>query len=137
MLRFSRNFASSSIKSNFAKAQLVGRVGNFEFKESVNGVPYATYSLAVSKGPKDQQTTNWFKLSVFDKNQLERLEKTLRVGNLLYVEANLQNQKFEDPETQKTSIRTNFVQRNFEVISWGKKQEGGEGEVEVEVEESN
>ena len=122
MLRsFARSFSSTVVKRDFARTQLLGTVGNFEFRESENGTKYVTYSLAVNRYNKEtqEQVTNWYRITAF--NQLERLEKSLRVGNVLHVDANLAVRKSEDPETHKVRSELQLIQKNFDVARFGKK----------------
>lgn len=120
---FTRSFSSTVIRRDFARAQLLGTVGSFDFRESNSGSKYVTYSLAVDRYNKEtqEQVTSWYRIVAF--NQLERLEKVLRVGNVMHVDASLKVNKREDPETHKVHTEVQLIQQNFNVTHFGKKPE--------------
>lgn len=120
---FTRSFSSTVVKRDFARVQLLGTVGNFAFREATSGAKYVTYSLAVNRYNKEtqEQVTSWYNIVAF--NQLERLEKALRVGNVMHVDANLKVTKHEDPETHKVHSELQLIQKNFDIAHFGKKPE--------------
>ncbi|KAI5953431.1 RIM1 [Candida jiufengensis] len=127
MLRtFTRSFSSTLARYNYAKGQLFGRVGGVDFRESENGTKYIKYSLAVNrfkKGEENDTATEWYNITVLDEDQLRRSEKVLRKGNKMIVDVQIRADKYEDPETKKINYRNSFVQKNFEIVNWGKKPE--------------
>ncbi|RLV94742.1 Single-stranded DNA-binding protein RIM1 mitochondrial [Spathaspora sp. JA1] len=124
MLRsFTRSLSASAPRLTFARATIVGNVGKFDFHETEKGVKYVRYALAVDKyAGKDNEAkeANWFNITAFDEKQRLRLEKTLRIGNTMFVEAHIQPTKYV-AEDGKTIHGTSFIHRSFEVIRFGKK----------------
>ncbi|EGW32533.1 uncharacterized protein SPAPADRAFT_61597 [Spathaspora passalidarum NRRL Y-27907] len=125
MLRsFTRSLSSTAPRFNFARASFVGTVGHSEIKTSEKGVKYAKYSLAVHRYPKDREPeTEWFNITAFDR--VDSLEKVLRPGNLMHVEAHIQTTKLID-EDNKASFHTNYVQRSYDVLRFGRRPEQAE-----------
>ncbi|EMG47816.1 RIM1 Single-stranded DNA-binding protein RIM1 [Candida maltosa Xu316] len=127
MLRsFARSFSNSTVRSNFAKTQLLGNVGNFEFRESAAGKKFVTYNLAVSHFDKESQSdvATWYRVVAFDTKQVENLEKNLRVGSKLLVNGRLQVEKYENRETGQPGTRVSIVQDSYDTVLWGKRPEG-------------
>ena len=131
MLRsFTRSFTSTAVKRDFAKAQLFGRVGNVDFRESESGTKYVTYSVAVNRYDRESNGNIYlYRVVAFDPVQIERLEKLLKVGSLVHVDAALRQRRHEDPETHKVTSDISLIQTGFDIASYRKKTEGeGEGE---------
>ena len=134
MLRsFTRSFTSTAVKRDFAKAQLFGRVGNVDFRESESGTKYVTYSVAVNRYDRESNGNipTWYRVVAFDPVQIERLEKLLKVGSLVHVDAALRQRRHEDPETHKVTSDISLIQTGFDIASYRKNTEG-EGEREGE-----
>ncbi|CAX44794.1 telomere-binding protein, putative [Candida dubliniensis CD36] len=134
MLRsFTRSFTSTVVKRDFARAQLFGRVGNVDFRESESGTKYVTYSVAVNRYDRESNDNvpTWYRVVAFDPIQIDRLEKILKVGRLVHVDAALRVRRHEDPETHKFTSEISLVQTGFDIASYKKRTEGeGEGEGE-------
>lgn len=86
---------------------ILGRVGKIETKISSNGVKIANISVATSKkftkdGEKHEKTT-WHNITAFS-NIAEIAEKYVNVGDCLYVQGEMDNQKYTDSNGQE---RTN------------------------------
>lgn len=117
-LRAIRSFSHSAVASKgFARAQLLGTVGNPEFRETSKGDKFITYGLAVDKynGPDAEPTTQWYNVAVWDPKQVSILEKFLSKGTRLLVDADISIKKSEDGRTFTT-----FNQRSFEFLQYKK-----------------
>jgi len=61
-----RAFSTSPIASSFAKMTIIGRLGDTpELTATSTGNEIIKYVVATSSGPKDNQTTNWFRVTGF------------------------------------------------------------------------
>ena len=80
---------------------LLGRVGKIDIKNTNNGVKIANLSIVTSKkfvknGEKQDKTT-WHNVTMFNK-VAEIAEKYVNVGDLLYVQGEMDNQKWTDKD---------------------------------------
>ncbi|KAI3407027.1 RIM1 [Candida oxycetoniae] len=121
---FARTFSSTIAKRDFARTQLLGRVGFVEFKESPNGTRYVMYSLAVNKKFDGKEETDWYKIFILGEEQVAAAERALRVGNKMFVDAKLTVKVVDDVS------RYSLVQKKMDIIQWGKKSEDEHGESE-------
>lgn len=130
---FTRSFSATASRANFARAQLLGRVGSVDVRVSAQGREYITYNLAVSRynSREQENTTTWYRIAAFDENQINKLKQVLRVGNLMHVDCSLSTSTRELPEG-KTIHELNLVHRNFDVVLFGKKNAEGEANNEAE-----
>ena len=109
-----------------------GRLGRDpEIRHTQAGKAVANFSVAVSEGPKDKQTTEWFSVVAWDKSA-EFTEKYLKKGARVLVIGRQQTRKWADKEgNTKTSVE--LVAENIQVIDWPENgSEGGGTPVEPE-----
>lgn len=122
-----RSFSSSAIKSQFAKMQLLGRIGNVTHRETKDGVPFVSYSLAVNRySPLNAEegrntVTDWYNISVFDDKQVSFFQNHLRSGAELFVEADVRQRTLVDESGENKSIVTSLRQTHFDVVRFPKK----------------
>lgn len=81
------------------QATLIGRVGKLETTVTQNGMRITNLTLATSKkftkdGERKEKTT-WHNITLFSKLS-EITEKYVNVGDLLYVQGEMDNQKYTD-----------------------------------------
>lgn len=131
-LRSIRAFSSSSTRSAFAKMTLLGTVGSVNQRETKDGLPFISYSLAVNRyNPATEESTpDWFNVSVFDDKQVKAFSSFLRPGTQLYVEADVKQRQVES--NGETRVYTSLNQTKYDVVRFSKKSEDAEGEVEQE-----
>src|SRR3954469_19169552 len=87
---------------------ILGRVGKIDNKVTNSGVKITNVSLVTSKkfvkaGQKEEKVT-WHNVTLFNKLS-EIAEKYVNVGDLLYVQGEMDNQKYTDNNGQE---RTKF-----------------------------
>ncbi|KAK6198747.1 putative telomere binding protein [Scheffersomyces amazonensis] len=131
MLRHTiRSFSSSPARSAFARAQFLGSVGHVNLRETKDGNKFMQYSLAVNKSTRDgQQLTDWYNITVFNEAQVASLEKFLKSGSRLIVDADIRQSTWVDEENV-THHSTNFRQTHFELLSFGRRPESESEAVE-------
>lgn len=126
MLRNSiRSFSNSSLRSSFAKMQLLGTVGNVNFRETRDGVKFINYSLAVNKyAPSEEHktTTDWFNISVFNERHVDSFEKFLKPGVQLFVECDVRQRVVTDEDSDNKYTLTSLKQTSFDVVRFAKKE---------------
>ena len=100
----------------FQQLTIVGYLGNNPVMRFLpNGNPVTTFSLATSEKYKDNETTTWFRVSVFGK-QAESCNQYLKKGSPVLVVGELKS----DPETGGPRIWTGKdgqPHANFEVTA--------------------
>lgn len=85
-------------------AQVLGRVGKIDTKSTSSGVKITNCSLVTSKkftknGEKTEKVT-WHTITLFNK-LAEIAEKYVNVGDLLYIQGEMDNQKYTDANGQE------------------------------------
>lgn len=131
MLRSVRNFSSSSVRSAFAKMQLLGTVGNVAARETKTGTPFITYSLAVNRyspSEENNRTTDWFNISVFNERHISFFNDYLKPGMQLYVECDVRQRVLADEDGENKKYVTNLQQTAYDVVRFGKKEEPTDSE---------
>lgn len=88
--------------------QILGRVGKIDNKTTQSGIKISNVSMVTSKkftknGEKQEKVT-WHNVTLFSK-LAEIAEKYVSVGDLLYVQGEMDNQKYTDGNGQE---RTKF-----------------------------
>lgn len=88
--------------------QILGRVGKIETKTTQAGMKISNISIVTSKkfvknGEKQEKVT-WHNVTLFNKLS-EIAEKYVAVGDLLYIQGEMDNQKYTDANGQE---RTKF-----------------------------
>jgi single-strand DNA-binding protein len=90
-----------STMSTFNRVTLIGRLGQQpEVKTTANGLKIAIFSIATNGGSKDNPTTTWHRLTVFDKSA-EFVEQYYHKGDLVLVEGELENRAYNDKDGNK------------------------------------
>lgn len=122
-----RAFSTTASRSAFAKMQLLGNIGSITPRETKDGVPFLTYSLAVNRySPQAAENGNtvadWYNLSVFDDRQVAFFTNHLRGGAQVYVEASVSQRQIVD-ENGEGKIVTSLRQTSFDVVRFPKKLE--------------
>ncbi|RCK60508.1 Single-stranded DNA-binding protein RIM1, mitochondrial [Candida viswanathii] len=122
MLRsFTRSFSATAARSDYARAQILGTVGRVDFRESPSGTRYVRYSIAVNRynKEKEQDVAYWHSVMAF--HGLERLEKALRPGALVHVDASINESEYTDSNGEK-QYSTLLVQERLDILRFPKKQ---------------
>ena len=79
------------------KVILVGNLGrNPEVRYAKSGKKIVSFSLATSEKWKTGEKTEWHKVVIFNEKIIEVAEKFLKSGSKVYVEGQLQTQKWDD-----------------------------------------
>lgn len=87
--------------STLNRITLIGRLGqNPEVKTTEAGLKIANFSIATNGGSKDNPTTTWHRLTVFDKSA-DFVEKYYQKGDLVLVDGELENRVFNDKDGNK------------------------------------
>ncbi|KAK6460899.1 putative telomere binding protein [Scheffersomyces coipomensis] len=116
-----RSFATTPIKSAFARASILGSVGAVNFRETKDGNRFIQYSLAVNK-TFPEETTEWYNISVFNEGQIAALEKFIKPGTRLLVDADIKQKVIVDEATGEKKYVTNFRQKSFDLLYFGGKR---------------
>jgi len=85
-------------------AQVLGRVGKIDTKSTASGVKITNLSLVTSKkftknGEKQEKVT-WHNVTLFSKLS-EIAEKYVSTGDLLYIQGEMDNQKYTTQDGQE------------------------------------
>ncbi len=83
---------------------LLGRVGKIDIKNTTSGIKVANLSIITSKkfskdGEKQEKST-WHNVTLFSK-LAEITEKYVGQGDLLYIQGEMENQKYTDKNGQE------------------------------------
>lgn len=123
-----RAFSASAARNAFAKMQLLGSIGNITMRETRDGVPFMTYSLAVNRwAPQSaaegkNTVTDWYNISVFDEKHIAFFGKNLASGAQVYVEADVKQRAVTDESGENKLIVTSLRQLNFDVVRFPKRE---------------
>lgn len=101
------------------KATIIGHLGGDpEIRTTQDGRKIGSFSMATSETWKDKETgekkerTEWHRVSVFNENLVEVVEKYVKKGHLLYVEGQLATRKWTDKDNIER-YTTEIVLRGF------------------------
>jgi single-strand DNA-binding protein len=84
--------------SSVNKVILIGNMGaDPEMNTTGSGVAVCNISLATSSFVKDEEKTEWHRVTLWDKTA-ENVAKYMKKGSKLYVEGRLQTRSYEDKE---------------------------------------
>lgn len=125
MLRTSlRFFSASSKRLSFARAQIVGNVGSVNIKLAKDGTKFINYSLAVNKvsSLSSENIADWYYINVFNEKQIAIIEKILKPGALILVDAEMKQVVLADENGDNKHTVTNFRQKSFEILKFPRKQ---------------
>ena len=87
--------------STLNRVTLIGRLGQQqEVKTTEKGLKIANFSIATNGGTKDNPTTTWHRLTVFEKSA-DFVEKYYHKGDLVLVEGELENRAYNDKDGNK------------------------------------
>lgn len=135
-INFTRSFSASTIRPQFARMQLLGSIGRMEVRETKEGVPFLSYSLAVSRyspleaeGDK-KNVTDWYTISLFDEKALNFFQSYLAPGAQIYVDAEVKQRAIVDEAGNRLYV-TNLKQTGFDVVRFPRKDRGEESAEEV------
>lgn len=115
------------------KVTLIGRLGGDpELKTLEGGTAVARFSLATSDSYKDkdgnwQERTDWHNVVVW-RDQAERAAKTLKKGEMCYVDGKVSYRKYTDKDGQERTV-TDIVANGFRRLE---KREAQEAEFHAE-----
>ncbi|KAI4143094.1 MAG: hypothetical protein LQ340_007117 [Diploschistes diacapsis] len=96
---------------------IVGRLGaEPEAVTTSSGRELVRYSIGTRHGPKDKETTTWWKVASFTEegSRLSELLKGLPKGTLVYVEGEASMRKYERDGREETSLR--LIQNKLEIL---------------------
>ncbi|KAI9714922.1 MAG: hypothetical protein M1820_000211 [Bogoriella megaspora] len=131
-----RTFATSSPfrNSSFAKMTLIGRLAaEPEIVPTSTGRELIRYAIGTTSGAKENQKTNWFKVTSFDENPGRREYLLgLSKGSLVYVEADARLNSFQVDGEERPRSTLELVQRSLQVLNRNRAAEGGEGDAPPE-----
>lgn len=98
------------------EARLIGNVGNRPEVTHGGGWDRANFSLATTEKWKNkngdwQERTQWHRLVTFNKFHIEKIEKYVDKGTLLYIEGSIQYEEYEKNGEKRhaTSIRVTKI----------------------------
>lgn len=106
------------------KLTLLGRIGKKDYRTTKSGVTLCTLSIATNKRYLDghgqkKQITNWHLVYFFDKLS-EIVNKYAMVGNLVYVEGEINNRTIQ--EDGKNKLLNLITANKIEFIPTGSKE---------------
>ena len=116
------------------KVILIGRLGRDpEIKETKDGRPYGKFSIATSKSWKDKQTgertekTEWHDIIVFNQQAINFLKEYVKKGHNVYIEGELQTNKWTDKNDVKKSATLVVIQAFTGVLKSMERSGGSNG----------
>lgn len=110
--------------SSVNKVILIGNMGaDPEVNTTSSGVAVCNISLATSSMYKDEEKTEWHRVTLWDKTA-ENVAKYMKKGSKLYVEGRLQTRQYEDKEGN-TRYTTEVVAERVAFLD-SKNSGGGE-----------
>lgn len=87
--------------STLNRVILIGRLGQEpEVKMTEKGLKIANFSIATNGGSKDNPTTTWHKLTVFE-STANFVEQYYHKGDLVLIEGELENKAYNDKDGNK------------------------------------
>ncbi|TVY51419.1 Single-stranded DNA-binding protein RIM1, mitochondrial [Lachnellula cervina] len=118
-----RAFSTSAPRSSFAKMTIIGRLADTpELQATSSGQEILRYVVGTNSGPRDNQKTNWFRITGFLPEGPQRdFISSLDKGTLVYVEGDASMSQYTDADNKPRSS-LNIVQKSFEVLSPKKQQ---------------
>lgn len=116
--------------SSLNKVTLIGRVGNTpETRNTSNGKPIVSFSLATSENWKDkqgqkQEKTEWHNVTCFNEALCRVIESYVEKGRQAYIEGKLQTEKYTDKGGVE-KYTTKVILQNFDgkIILLGSRSE--------------
>lgn len=129
-----RSFSSTAARSAFARMQLLGTVGNINFRETKDKTPFLNYSLAVNRYAPQQSeegrntVTDWYSISVFDEKAVNFFQKHMGKGAQIYAETDVKQRTLLDESGENKQTYTSLVQTRFEVVRFPRKESEAESE---------
>lgn len=113
------------------QGMILGRVGRMETKTLSNGVDVTNISMVTSKkftkdGTKHEKVT-WHNVSCFSKLS-EIASKYVAVGDMLYIQGEMDNQKYTDKEGIER-MKCGIIANKIELIPKAKPLPANDGEV--------
>ncbi|KAI1337946.1 nucleic acid-binding protein [Xylariaceae sp. FL0016] len=114
---------SASARRDIAKMTIVGNLAATpEIKATSTGREILEYAVASNSGPRDKQTTSWFKVASFIEEGPRRdYLASLPKGTTVYVEGDAVMNSYEDAEGQKRSSLS-IYQRDLQVLRRPREQ---------------
>lgn len=107
---------------NYAHTTLIGHLGRDpELRHAPDGSPVASFSLATSRKRKNEETTTWWRVSLFGR-RAETLTQYLHKGDPVLVSGEPYQREWEDKEGNKR-ISLELVANDFAFV--GGKTESG------------
>lgn len=117
--------------SSLNKVMLIGRVGKDpEIRNTGNGKPIASFSVATSETWKDKNTgekrekTEWHNITCFNEGLCRVIENYVKKGNQIYIEGSLATEKYTDKNGVE-KYATKIILQNFNgnIILLGSKSD--------------
>lgn len=110
--------------ANVNQGTLLGRVGKIDTKTSSSGVKITNISMVTSKkyvknGEKQEKTT-WHNVTMFNK-LAEIAESYVNVGDMLYVQGEMDNQKYLSQDGQE-KMRFFLIAHELQLFPKAKEQ---------------
>ena len=109
-------------RSGINKVILLGNLGaDPELRTTAGGDAVATISIATSDSWKDkntgeeQQKTEWHRV-VFFRRMAEVVGQYLKKGSSVYIEGQLQTNRYEDKNTGEKKFSTQIVARDMQML---------------------
>ncbi len=119
------------------KVTVLGNLGSDpQIRTLTSGQKVASFSLATSERWKDKQTgeqkeqTEWHRISIFNPNLVDVVERFVQKGTKLYIEGSLRTRKWQNQQGQDqytTEIVLNPFNGQLVILGGAKSSEGGMG----------
>ena len=114
------------------RATIMGNVGKDpEIKSFQDGNRVANFSIATTESWKDKATgdrkerTQWLNVAVFNQPLVNLVEKYVRKGDKVFVEGQIENQKYVDKASGQERYSVQIVLRPYrgEIVLMGRPQQ--------------
>lgn len=105
--------------------QIIGRLGrDAQVMTSKNGKEFLTFTMANTKGKKNDQKTFWFDVVSFSPNNFSNLIQYLTKGSNVFVSGDYEDELYQGPDNV-TRIRRRIYLEHIEFVSTGTASASG------------
>lgn len=104
------------------KSQAIGNIGGDAVQKTINGVSYASFSIAVSEKTKDSTKTTWIRVMKADREG--KLTPYLTKGKKIWVSGRPHFSAYTNKNTNEPVADVTIWAEELEFCSSGEKQDG-------------
>lgn len=105
--------------SGISKATLVGRITRDPETKTINDSTLASFGIAVNRKVKGEEEANFYDIDAWNR-LAEVIAANAKKGDMVYVEANMRVDRFEDKQGQSRS-KIKLTANQFQFLPGGRK----------------